>query len=268
MRGRHTISQFRIMWLIPVLLHGSHAQAPPRTSMAGSGVALEDLFRTVAKKANEALVPVVAMTPKGGVVVGTGFFVGGGGEFVTAGHVLTAQYPGSSGLKVLLRVPDGKPELNSFDLVDRDTESDIALCRLRQAQAGGDAVSAKPVFSILRLSLRELAPGSFVTLGGFSLGSPRAVFSFGTVASFRAPGQPILLNLMINDGESGSPVIDVRSGTVVGIAVSVRTTDFYAVGPAGHLYAQQNSGIAVAVPVGSIAPLLSRHGITFEKAAE
>ncbi|UXH80215.1 S1 family peptidase [Roseateles amylovorans] len=204
---------------------------------------------------------------------GTGFVVGDGKLIVTCSHVipnplekeLAIQVPGSGNAS-------GAPQLRPVKLRRRDTLHDLAVLEL---------VDDKPLVATLSLApLDEGQPvvreGSAVALMGYPLGTAlgvslathRGIVASITKAALPAPtsgslserairqlreGQVEFLQLDMTayPGNSGGPLLEIRTGKVVGIVnmVALKGTRESAL--------SAPSGITYAVPVKYLVPLLA-----------
>ncbi len=144
------------------------------------------------------------------VSTGTGFFIDSSGTIITNSHVIRTG-------KVIAVILNGPTVSNFKELVDRlyfaeiiydDPDNDIAILKITGEK-----------FPSLTLSLRkELKQGEPVAALGYpgtSYHDNQLKVMFGFVASDRN-SNPILLNMSVNPGNSGGPVID-RNGKVVGV---------------------------------------------------
>jgi len=239
-------------WFIPAALlvlsaTGMGQAAPP--AVAGGLPQVQQEFRASVEKLRPALLAVIALGNRGPVPVGTGFFVDARGTFLTAAHVLDRQ-PGISGFRAY--IPGSSADrLLAFDILSLDPTRDFALCRLSAPQKNEPG----PRSDFLPLEKTDPpAPGVMVAIAGFPLGGPKPVFQFGTVAAFAEPGELLQVGLMLNDGDSGGPVIEVGTGRLVGMAISIRTTALYE--QAHPILGQQNTGLSWVLPVNVITSVL------------
>jgi hypothetical protein len=222
--------------------------SPVVMGSAPASSTIDDPFRSAAERLNEALIAVVALGSQGPIPLGTGFFVAEDGTFLTAAHVLDHQ-TGIVGFRAFLPF-SGLKRFFRFEVVELHRDSDVAICRLVPDGKPQDA----PHFGYLRLAKSAAPqPGVMVATAGFPLKSTRPVFQFGMVASFPEATQ-LQIGIMLNDGDSGAPVIEVRSGALIGMVVSVRTTELYDESRPG--IGQQNTGLSWVLPVSVVAPML------------
>lgn len=120
--------------------------------------------------------------------------------------------------------------------------------------------------------------GLFVLVSGFPLGSWTPAIQFGLLSAIetRYPEAPIarlpkdtfeLLQISVsaNHGNSGGPVIDLRSGRVVGVILSIVPAPLAIDGQ--QIWNDRSydmSGIMLAAPAKWINALLLRHGLKSE----
>ncbi|HEY1529172.1 MAG TPA: serine protease [Candidatus Angelobacter sp.] len=211
-------------------------------------------------------------------VVGSGFFVNADGYFITAAHVLERYKPNSGELTVTFRQRDGNGSGLWFDVVEKDEQHDLALCKLKVTPKEFLYVTHKTLaeraglFASLAVSTQAPETGRFVVIAGFPLQSWSPSIQLGTVAAIetinpsagRVPaGQRELLQISVagNKGNSGSPVVELRSGKVIGVIVQAVSAPLFAANDA-QLPVAQSSGVMLAVPATWIQALLKRHNIT------
>jgi S1-C subfamily serine protease len=213
-----------------------------------SGTALSQRPDTVEKKlmrsahdVEYAVIPLMywgshGHEPEKAGVVGTGFLINEDGYFVTAAHVLALYESDSAQLTATIRQKDGNGGGRWFDVIDKDESRDLALCKIKgftphfpKAMVADHPDSQTP-FASLQVSDGTVQTGQFVVLAGFPLGSWNPTIQLGTIAAVktvsplagRVPaGQRELLQISVsgNKGNSGSPVISLDSGKVVGVIV-------------------------------------------------
>ena len=206
---------------------------------------------------------------------GTGFVVGDGRRIVTCSHVI----PNPVEKDLMITVPaagnaSGQPQLRAVKLLRRDASRDLAILELADdkgalvgvlplAEADGD----QPV-------VRE---GSAVALMGYPIGTALGVTMAthrGTVAAITRAALPapnanslsdravrqlregpmefLQLDATAYPGNSGGPLLEIRTGKVVGIVnmVVIKGTRESAL--------SAPSGISYAVPVKYVWPLLGK----------
>ncbi|MGB9403222.1 MAG: serine protease [Candidatus Acidiferrales bacterium] len=207
-------------------------------------------------------------------VVGTGFLVTPDGYFVTAGHVLKEYDRKSAEMTVGLRQRSGDIIGQRFDLVETDAPHDLALCKIagplgKFTGNKSNPGTEKPVAS-LRVSTAEPVTGEFIAIAGFPLGSWNLATQFGTVAATRTTnpnagrvpaGQRELLQISAsgNKGNSGSPVVRLDTGEVIGVIVQAEPAPLFSAVEGVPL--AQSSGIMLAVPGSWVRDLLKRNNV-------
>ncbi|WP_431266283.1 S1 family peptidase [Roseateles chitinivorans] len=206
---------------------------------------------------------------------GTGFVVGDGRRIVTCAHVI----PNPIEKDLAITVPaaghaSGQPQLRPVKLLRRDTARDLAILEL--ADDKGALVDV--------LSLSEVAgeqpvvrEGAAVALMGYPIGTALGVTMAthrGTVAAITRAALPaptsntlseravrqlregpmefLQLDATAYPGNSGGPLLDIRTGKVVGVInmVVLKGTRESAL--------SAPSGITYAVPVKYVWPLLEK----------
>lgn len=207
-------------------------------------------------------------------VAGTGFLVTPEGYFVTAAHVLQEYKPKSGQMTVGLRQRSGDIGGAWFDLIEKDETHDLALCKIvgplgKFAENKDNPGTERPVAS-LRVSTVEPITGEFIAIAGFPLGSWSPAIQFGTVAATRTTnpnvgrvpaGQRDLLQISAsgNKGNSGSPVVRLDTGEVIGVIVQAEPAPLYTAVQGVPL--AQSSGIMLAVPGSWVRELLKRNNV-------
>jgi len=239
------------------------------------GKDIEAQLRHVAYNSNFAVVQLwyTSENPINMQVVGTGFLVAPDGYFVTAAHVLQLYKPNSAQMTLGVRQRSGDGSGRWFDVIEKDEAHDLALCKingpLKFVEQKENPGTETPVAS-LRLSTTEPTVGDFISIAGFPLGSWSPTIQLGTVAATsttnpnvgRVPaGQRPLLQIRAsgNKGNSGSPVISLDTGDVIGVIVQAEPAPLYSAMEGIPL--QQSSGIMLAVPAKWVQELLKRHDI-------
>jgi len=206
---------------------------------------------------------------------GTGFAVGDGRRIVTCAHVI----PNPLEQDLMITVPaganaSGQPQLRPVKLLRRDAAHDLAVLELADDKGAlidvltlAEADGAQPV-------VRE---GAAVALMGYPIGTALGVTMAthrGTVAAITRAALPaptagslsdravrqlregaiefLQLDVTAYPGNSGGPLLDIRTGKVVGIAnmVVLKGTRESAL--------SAPSGISYAVPVKYVWPLLGK----------
>lgn len=198
---------------------------------------------------------------------GTGFSIGDGNTIATCAHVLPALDPATQEqLAMAIPVPGGARVL-PLKLSSLDREADLAVLRFEG-----------PPLPALPLSETETAAeGSDVVLIGFPIGAALGLFPAahrGIVAAIapmsipgsqaarldarsiqRLRGNPfeiLQLDATAYPGNSGSPLLDARSGQVIGIVNMV------VIKGARESAISAPSGISYAVPVRHLQALTAR----------
>src|SRR5260370_5668044 len=207
-------------------------------------------------------------------VVGTGFLVKPDGYFITAAHVLQEYKPKSAQMTVGLRQRSGDIGGAWFDLIEKDEAHDLALCKIvgplaKFSENKNNPGTERPIAS-LRVSTAKPITGEFIAIAGFPLGSWNPAIQFGTVAATRTTnpnagrvpaGQRDLLQISAsgNKGNSGSPVVRLDTGEVIGVIVQAQPAPLF--GAAGGIPVAQSSGIMLAVPGSWVRDLLKRNSV-------
>jgi len=212
-------------------------------------------------------------------VVGSAFLINADGYFVTAAHVLQSYQP-TSVLTVMIRQRGtGAASGVHFDVVDTDPQHDLALCKaspfiVRKPDEANPKQTMFPV-STLDLSSETVQAGQFVAIVGFPLHSWDASFQFGNIAATQtvnpnvaSMGGLLQVSAPGNTGDSGGPVISLRTGKVVGVIVE--TFGVPALVPeTSHLEqfptVLQNPGIILATPASRIRDLLLRNHVASQE---
>lgn len=160
-----------------------------------------------------------------------------------------------------------------FHVVEKDERHDLALCKIENFSVK-KARALKPTnhpIATLAISSETVQQGQLVVVSGFPLGSWNPAVQLGSIAAtetvnpapwMRVPaGQRELLQVSVgaNKGNSGGPVISLRTGKVIGVIIQLVPAPVLSPGP---VMAMQNSGIMLAVPASWIRDLLARHHVT------
>lgn len=205
---------------------------------------------------------------------GTGFVVGDGRQIVTCAHVV----PNPLEKDLMITVPasgntTGQPQLRAVKLVRRDVMHDLAVLEL---------IEGKPLTEVLSLATVEegkptVREGTAVALMGYPIGTQlgvtmathRGVVAALTTAAMPAPNSNSLdpravrqlregpveflqLDITAYPGNSGGPLLDIRTGKVVGVVNMVvlkGTRESALTAP---------SGISYAVPVRYVMGVLGK----------
>jgi serine protease Do len=237
---------------------------------------IEAQLKRVAHDVDFAVLPVWYNQPGNQVnmqVVGTAFLVTSDGYFVTAAHVLQQYKPKSAQMTVGIRQRSGDISGRWFDVIEKDEAHDLALCKavpfLKFAENKDNPGTEQPVAS-LHVSSAHPITGEFIAIAGFPLGSWSPAIQFGTVAATtttnpnagRVPaGQRELLQIGAsgNMGNSGSPVVELDTGEVIGVIVQAEPAPLFS--PVGGVPLAQSSGIMLAVPASWVRDLLKRNKV-------
>jgi S1-C subfamily serine protease len=267
-------------WLVAVL---SSFLFLTLSSRAQTTTQLEKQILKTARNVEYAVMPMMYWGPHAdngsdAGVVGSGFLINDEGYFITAAHVLSVYVPNSGQLTATRRSRNGDGAGLWFDVIEKDEQHDLALCKLKgfvahfpksilaQLQKG----SEQP-FASLAVSAEKPETGRFILIAGFPLGSWNPAVQLGTVAATQTvnpniPGVPAgrreLLQISVsgNKGNSGCPVIDLRSGRVIGVIIQEMVSPLYS-SVQGPLPFGQSSGIMLAAPAHWIQELLERHQV-------
>jgi S1-C subfamily serine protease len=242
----------------------------------------------------------------GAAVIGTAFVVNNQGYFVTAAHVASTTELGSGTNKVKVRLTVGLRQRKAgisdiaFEVVELDEAHDLALCHLQISrgmtfaetgveklvhpeQSGSlTASDISQPFASLAVAQGKLRAGRFVLISGFPLGSwvPAIQLGMLSATSTLYPNAPIarlpkdtgeLLQVSVsgNHGDSGGPVIDLYTGEVVGVILSIVPAPLALGGQ--QLWSDRDfdmSGIMLAAPAKWIKQLLTKHGAKSESIRE
>jgi S1-C subfamily serine protease len=137
-------------------------------------------------------------------------------------------------------------------------------------------------FASLAIDQRAPHAGRFILVSGFPLGSWTPAIQFGLLSATETvyPDAPIsrlpkdtseLLQISVNanHGNSGGPVIDLQSGLVVGVILSIVPAPLAIGGQ--QIWSDSSfdmSGIMLAAPAKWVNALLSRNGVKSEDIRE
>ncbi len=241
-----------------------------------SAQSLEKQLERTAQHAEFAVLPVWYNDPAtmAMAVVGTAFLVTPEGYFITAAHVLEQYKPKSAQMTVGLRQRSGDIGGAWFDVVEKDEAHDLALCKttppLRKFAAEKANPGTERPIATFRVSEAPPAIGQFIAIAGFPLGSWNPAIQLGTIAALRTinpnagrvpAGQRELLQVSAsgNKGNSGSPVVALDTGDVIGVIVQAQPAPLFT--PIQGVPLAQSSGIMLAVPASWVRDLLERHDV-------
>jgi S1-C subfamily serine protease len=242
----------------------------------------------------------------GTAVIGTAFVVNNQGDFITAAHVASTTEVGSGANKLKVRLTVGlrqrKANISgvSFKIVELDSDHDLALChvdglqgmtfaktgvqKMAHPELPGGLTAEEMSEPFASLAIDQSAPqaGHFILVSGFPLGSWTPAIQFGLLSATetRYPDAPIarlpkdtseLLQISVsaNHGNSGGPVIDLQSGRVVGVILSIVPAPLVVGGQ--QIWSDSSfdmSGIMLAAPAKWVNALLSRHDVKSEAIKE
>lgn len=231
-----------------VILLSALRPAAAQGGGAGGVLQLQSSVQDSIAKLDRSLLAVVAVGSGGPMVVGTGFIVSEDGTFVTASHVL--RQPPEVVLRALIRDAAGHQQPAVFEPLVDDPERDVAVCRI----VAGHGMRPPVVPAGLAESSRAAA-GTLVVASGFPLAAARPSSHLGIVSSDAAGDQYVEIAVMVNEGESGAPVVRLDDGKVIGMISSVRTASTYA--GAGRGVEDQNSGLTLAAPAEWLSALIA-----------
>lgn len=246
---------------------------------AAAGCAMP-LLGSVNASANESGLPAVVARVRRSIVAigsidrlrnppfrfnGTGFVIGDGNTIVTCAHVLPVPAQGSN-VQPAMAVPgEGSARAYPITVQASSPETDLAVLRFEgpplpalqlaepgTAAAGLDvALIGFPIGAVLGL-YPATHRGVVAAIVPMALPANRAAgLDTGAVSRLRGPPIEVLqLDATAYPGNSGSPLIDVRDGRVLGVVsmVTVKGSRENAL--------SAPSGISYAVPVRQILALL------------
>jgi serine protease Do len=238
---------------------------------------IETQLKRVSNNVEFAVLPIWYNAPDPSfnmLVIGTGFLVTPEGYFITAAHVLEQYKPKSAQVTAGLRQRSGSGSGLWFDVIEKDEAHDLALCkttiRLPKFVEQKENPGTEMPTASLHLSTAQPVTGEFIAIAGFPLGSWNPAVQFGTVAAItttnpnagRVPaGQRELLQISAsgNKGNSGSPIIELDTGDVIGVIVQAEPAPLFSAMQEVPL--AQSSGIMLAVPASWVRDLLKRHNV-------
>jgi S1-C subfamily serine protease len=255
----------------------------PLEALAQRADPLEKHLIKVAHNIEWAVIPLMYWGPNGTTpdkagVVGTGFLINDDGYFITAAHVLALYKADSPQLGAVIRQNKFGGGSRWFEVIEKDESHDLALCRIigYTAHLPKDFNREHPdiyiPFASVRVAKEAVKTGQFIVLAGFPLGSWNPAIQLGTIAATetvspnagRVPaGQRELLQISVsgNKGNSGSPVISLRTGDVVGVVIQEIPAPLYS-SIETPLPFGQSSGIMLAAPASWVQELLRKHNVT------
>jgi len=220
--------------------------------------AYEHQLEKVARIVSPAVLPIAHIGLEDAGVRGSAFLINNEGYFLTAAHVLREYKPNTGYLTLVFPQKNGMGNGGAwFEIVDKDEKLDIALCKVR----GLD--KEHWTWSSLSLSPAPIVAGKLVVIAGFPLGSWNASIQPGSIAADKTvldvPGMLPLFQVSVagNQGDSGGPVVDLKTGRVMGIIV--RGSLNASASNAG--VSLWSSGIMYALPITKVTDILTRNHI-------
>jgi S1-C subfamily serine protease len=200
-------------------------------------------------------------------------------DTLTAAHVLRRYKPKSGQLTATFHQRDKNGAGLWFDIVEIEENRDLALCKIenfsvakeppRKPDAKRPWSSYRQVTS-LEVSKTLPSPGELIAIIGYPLGSfASPVVQMGNIGATDAllnvvPPFPagrcdlLIVSASGNHGDSGCPVISLRTGEVLGVI------DQYVPAPLLTVNGQaipQQSGLMVALPSQWVLDILNRHHV-------
>ncbi len=197
---------------------------------------------------------------------GTGFVVGDGLTVITNHHVIDTHPADDAKQSLVIFIGPGKqPEVRAVTVIESDREHDLSVLR----------VSGAPLPALQLSDGNSVREGQAVALIGFPIGAvlglfpstnagivsaispiaiPQASSQSLTAAQIRRLQKPFdvyQLDAIAYPGNSGSPVFDIASGSVIGVVNSV----FARQAKEGLL--KDPSAITYAIPVAYVHALLN-----------
>jgi S1-C subfamily serine protease len=175
----------------------------------------------------QSVVKIVMLDPQGQPnSVGTGFFVDKGTLIATASHVFLEAGKmmvdhGGGKLLAWKNFSDGHKLVFPIELAAADYGHDTAIMKFDVAAANQQA-KQEPNFEIKPLTLDDHNPELGDTVGflGFFASDDFPLWSRTVVSGFTPVPKQIVLDVPANPGQSGSPVVSLESGKVVGVLTS------------------------------------------------
>jgi len=254
---------------------------------------IQELIYARSEQANWAVIQITCLPESDSMiapVVGTGFLLNDQGYFITAAHVASMDHIGPDSSPIpctpnagLRQHNGGGGTSNKFQVIEADTDHDLALCKYdgfsphdekwMRANVPKAMADNMPPFASLTISKAPARQGELVLLSGFPLGSGAANLQLGLVAAIESstPGlyftkkdsrELLQISVNGNHGNSGGPLIDLDSGQVLGVLLDIMPAPIVINGQLrfdnGNF---QSSGIMAAAPASWVTKLLAKHNI-------
>ncbi|MBZ5536869.1 MAG: serine protease [Acidobacteriia bacterium] len=164
------------------------------------------------------------------IPLGTGFFVGDGKHVVTAGHVIIEYIKmindNRGGFLTIKKSSEtGTAKFSVSAVVENvDNVHDLAILKFDPNSVRSQWADFEIKSLPLAKEESEMGDEVFI-IGHFSM-DEHPIASRGIVSGFVKiqvvlPVTELLLDALVNKGQSGSPVISLRTGEVVGVALSI-----------------------------------------------
>ncbi len=235
------------------------------TSFAPFATELPDLVATV-RPSVVGIGTFVALRSPQHQLSGTGFIVGDGHLVITNYHVVAGSEmsPEKSGDLVVFIGRGRTPDVRRATVAAEDRFHDLAVLKitgpagpsltlnaaLEVREGGSVAIMGFPIGAVLGLyPATNSGIVSAVSPIAIPQGSPQALTA-AQIRRLRDPFEVYQLDIIAYPGNSGSPVFDVRSGTVIGVVNSVLARS----GKEGLL--KDPSAITYAIPIQHALKLL------------
>jgi S1-C subfamily serine protease len=112
-------------------------------------------------------------------------------------------------------------------------------------------------------------PGDEVAVAGFPLSSPHLLIQEGIVSATPITPVPntereseeIVVDIMVNPGNSGGPVFLSATGYVIGLCRAQRLAPTVSTSPGQASSIMQNSGLGLVTPAKFLVQLMQSHGV-------
>ena len=178
--------------------------------------------------ASDSVVQIVISTPDGKMTAGTGFFVEDD-IIVSAGHVywqVGQSVTEDKGIRIFARKTSRTSGrfMIPLILINTDRKHDLVCFRLIPESFK----ESWPGFVVKPLMLSKQSPqlGDDVFLEGFIGVDEFPLLSRGVVAGQPTSSDDMLLDITANQGQSGAPIISMKTGEVVGVLTGTVPTVF------------------------------------------